>query len=266
MVENSTPKRKSKKDALTERPDARALVAPGEVRIFEKIFNFLRDEIGSGTLRSGDRLLPERELARQLGASRTSLREALRAMEMLGLIETRPGQGVFVRQPSLEILRDLFGVALSMDPLDVASVIEARMAIECQAVRLACRHARQHDHIAMRKALDRLTATAKDGGFGGDADFDFHTTIVRASKNATLLILYESLQAMLRKSHRERRDAISRFPELVSQLGAAHEAIFRTILEGDEDAADAEMRKHFCLADDYFRTHPNDLGSGASDH
>jgi DNA-binding FadR family transcriptional regulator len=235
--------------------DALTLVAPTERRHFENILIFLRDEIVAGTLKPGDRLLPERELAKRLGVARTSLREALRAIEMLGLIETRPGQGAFVRRPSIDVLKEVFGVALFMDPVEVAGMLEARMAIECQAIRLACRYATKSDLALIRTALDDLIATADDGGLGGDADFRFHTAIVRASKNATLLVLYEALQRMLQKSHRERREAISRFPELIALLGTAHKAIYQRIVEGGEDAAEGEMRRHFSLADDYLREH-----------
>jgi DNA-binding FadR family transcriptional regulator len=229
------------------------VAAPLTRRHFETILNFFKEGIIQGALKPGDRLLAERELAKRLGVARTSLREALRAIEMLGLVESRPGQGVFVRRPNLDVLKELFGVALFMDPDELSGMLEARIAIECQAIRLACRKATETDLAEVRAGLEELIETAHGGGVGGDADFRFHTAIVHASKNLTLIAMYEALWRMLKKTHRERREAITEFPELQDLLGDTHERLYASIVNGNEDKAELEMRKHFSLADDYLK-------------
>lgn len=228
-----------------------SLVAPSPDRVFERVFALLRDQIVAGALKPGDRLLAERELAQRLNVSRASLREALRAMEMLGLVEIRACQGTFIQRPGLRVLQDFFGVALSLGGADMGDIVEARMAIECQAIRLACRRATPEDLARIRAALERLRATVADVGLGGDADCDFHTAVVRASHNETLLSVYEALQALLRRSHRDRRAVAKELEGFLDELGDAHETIYRAIVAGDEDTAEREMRRHFYLAQDY---------------
>lgn len=93
------------------RPEAGA---PGSG--FAKVFGFLREQLLEGKIRNGDRLLPERELALQLGVSRPIVREALRAMSMLGVVEIRERVGTVVCQPDISVLGDVFAFSLAQVP------------------------------------------------------------------------------------------------------------------------------------------------------
>ena len=106
---------------------------------FAKVFAFLRDRLLEGTIRSGDRLVPERDLAAQLGVSRPIVREALRALSMMGAVEIQSRVGTIVRQPDVSVLGDFFAYSLAQQKGVIEDVMQARIAIECQAVRLACR-------------------------------------------------------------------------------------------------------------------------------
>src|SRR5258706_5540201 len=150
-----------------------SIVAAEEAQSFEKIFSLFKEKLASGDLKPGQRLLPERELAQSFGISRASLREVMRAMTLLGVIETRPGQGTFVTSPRADVLRDFFGVLLSMEPSLYDDVVEARLALECQAARLACEHARKPDIDLLERALEKINRTLADDDAGGEADFEF---------------------------------------------------------------------------------------------
>src|SRR3954470_5069209 len=108
---------------------------------FEKVFAFLRERLLAGSLRPGDRLIPERDLAAQLGVSRPILREALRALTVLGVVEIRDRVGTIVRRPDLSVLNDFFTFAFAQQSEVIDDVMQARIAIECQAVRLAAQRA-----------------------------------------------------------------------------------------------------------------------------
>src|SRR5450631_911286 len=108
---------------------------------FAKVFAFLRDRLLEGTIRSGDRLVPERDLAAQLGVSRPIVREALRALSMMGAVEIRERVGTVVRRPDVSVLGDFLAFALAQEKDVIDDVMEARIAIECQSIRLACRRA-----------------------------------------------------------------------------------------------------------------------------
>src|SRR5882757_3835011 len=99
---------------------------------FEKVFAFLRERLLAGALKPGDRLMPERELALQLGVSRPIVREALRALTVLGIVEIRDRVGTVVRRPDISVLNDFFTFAFAQQADLIDDVMEARIAIECQ--------------------------------------------------------------------------------------------------------------------------------------
>lgn len=218
---------------------------------FDKVVAFLREGMLDGTIRAGDRLASERELTLRLGVSRPILREALRAMAMIGVVEIRERIGTIVRRPDVSVLGDFFTFALAQQSEMVDDVMQARIAIECQAIRLACRRAGVSDFERLREALDRIVATIDDPDGGGQADFDFHSAIVRAGKSDTLTTLHQAMGELLKRSHRERRELVRVFDELKSYLIEDHGRIFQAIMARDEDKADLVLRNHFRIGDEY---------------
>jgi DNA-binding FadR family transcriptional regulator len=228
-----------------------SIVAPSESFVFEKIFQFFKDQFLSGVLRPGDRLVSERELAQRLGISRASLREVMRAMALLGVIDIRPGQSAVVTSPNAQVLGDFFGVLLSMRPSIYEHILEARIAIECQAARLACTNAQPADIDRMTAALSRIHETAGEDEAGGEADFAFHTQLVLASHNEVLRFIHEAIGALLRRSHHERRKAVSGEPDFLATLGEAHRQVIDAVVARDPEAAEAVVRQHFYIAQEH---------------
>lgn len=233
-------------------PDGKALVAPAGERNFERIIEYFKDQMASGALKPGDRLLSERELAERLGISRPSLREALRTLQMLGLVDIRPGQGSFVSSPDHHALASVFGVTLSLQPAAASSILEARIAIECEAIRLACERATQSDLTVIERALAEIPLSADDPELGAQADFEFHTAIVKASHSGVLLLVYESLEALLRRSHQQRRETAYRDPSFLETLGPAHQALYDAIVARDSETAESRMRRHFSILQEFY--------------
>lgn len=220
---------------------------PGTM-VFEEIFRLFKTQLLEGDLKPGDRLLPERELATKLGVSRASLREVMRTLALLGVVEIRPGQGGFIRAPDLSMLQDFFGLVLAMQPSHYAHLLEARIGIECRAIRLACQHASPEDHAEIATALRAIAATVDDPERGADADFSFHAAIVRAARNDVLLFIHEAIGAQLRRSHHERREAVANRPDVLSTIWEDHARVYEAILSRDADHAEAVLRDHFSLA------------------
>jgi DNA-binding FadR family transcriptional regulator len=227
------------------------IVATTEVQGFEKTFSLFKEQLASGALQPGQRLLPERELAQRFGVSRATLREVMRVLTLLGVIEISPGQGAFVTAPSAGALQDFFGILLSMQPTLYDDVVEARLALECQAARLACEHAGKPDIDRLEKALETINRTLEDDSAGGEADFAFHDAIIRASHNEVLLFIHEAIQNLLRRSHLERRLALREEPGLTETLGREHRRIIDAILARDPDRAEDTVRKHFSIGQEY---------------
>lgn len=218
---------------------------------FAKVFGFLRDQLLAGEIGPGDRLIPERELAAQLGVSRPILREALRSLSMMGVVEIRSRVGTIVRRPDLSMMGDFFAFALSQQGDLIDDVIQARTAIECQAIRLACERATTFDFERMNVALDRIAVTLDDPIAGGEADFEFHATLVRAAKSETLASLFDAMRALLKRSHRDRRVLVEIDPEMKRHLLDDHRRLFDVIVAADADKAEQALRQHFSIGDAY---------------
>ncbi|HEV7874198.1 MAG TPA: FadR/GntR family transcriptional regulator [Enterovirga sp.] len=220
---------------------------------FEKVFAFLRARLLAGSLRPGDRLIPERELAAQLGVSRPILREALRALTMLGIVEIKDRVGTIVCRPDVSVLNDFFTLAIAQTTDMVDDIMQARIAIECQAIRLACERATVGDLERLQAALARIEPTINDPEAGSRADYEFHGALVRAAGSDTLSVLYDAMAEVLMTSHLNRRRTLDAFGEIRTYLIEDHRRIFRAIVDRDPERADAVLREHFAIGDEFRR-------------
>jgi DNA-binding FadR family transcriptional regulator len=219
----------------------------------QRVFDFFREKLLTGELKPGDRLLGERELAGLLDVSRPVLREALRALAMLGIVDIQHGRGTCVRQADLSILRQFFTYALAQQPDILEDVMQARIAIECQAIRLACERATDADLAQIRATLDGIMATLRNPRNGGEADYRFHSAIVRASKSATLLTMYDAIADLLLRSHVQRRETTTPIGGITEYLVEAHREVFLSLLRRDPDDAERKLRAHFAIGDEFRR-------------
>ena len=220
---------------------------------FDGVFSALRDHLLSGLVKPGDKLLAERELCAQLGVSRPMLREALRALAMLGVVEIRQGAGTIVRRPEVSMLGEFFAFTAHHHDSLVDDVMQARIAIECQAVRLACTRASMTDLEQLRAALEGIIATIGDPAAGGLADHSFHTALVAASHSEILATLYAAISNLLLRSHRDRRESVFGTEDGRSYLIDHHRQVFEAIAAGEPGHADAMLREHFAIGDQYRR-------------
>src|SRR3954469_18428883 len=157
-------------------------------RLYRQIADQIARLVERGEYRPGARLPPERDLARQLGVSRPSVREALIALEVEGYVEVRIGSGVYV------IERTAAGTTLDPLPEDSGpfELIRARWLIEAECAALAARHATRAQVRAIETALDRMEAERSQGA-PLDADRGFHLSIAEASGNSALALVVKTL-------------------------------------------------------------------------
>ena len=181
------------------------------------------------------------------------LREALRSLSMLGLLDIRHGRGAYVRSADASVLGQALTLCLAPEPNILDDVLQARIAIECQAIRLACLRASERDLQAIAALLDTLVDSLDDPERGGGADYAFHLSIVRASGSGALMKIYEAISPLLMRSHVERRRDTFREPAITSGLVDAHRQVFLAMAERNPDEAERRLREHFAIGDELRR-------------
>lgn len=220
---------------------------------FNKVFAFLREQLIDGALKPGDRLVSERDLAFQLGVSRPILREALRALAVLGVVEIRQGVGTIVQQTNVSVLGDFFAFATAQHSNLIDDVMQARIAIECQSVRLACERATRSDFEQLSAALKGITDTINEPESGSMADHEFHAALVASGHSETLSTLYGAISGLLLRSHCDRRQLLTQIEDGRAYLIGHHRRIFDALISRDADHADGVLRQHFAIGNDYRR-------------
>lgn len=212
---------------------------------YDQVIDFLSDQMRLGKLKVGDRLLPERELAQCLNISRPVLREALRSLAMIGVLEIQQGRGTFVRAPDFSAIGHLFTFMFVQNGDELDDIMELRQAIERQAIRLACLRARPRDLEKISEAMKEVEATIDDPDAGGQADFDFHARIVDASHSSALINIYAIVSTILRENHVHRRRRIAMGSRLHEFIVEHHLKLLGAIQRRDIAECDRLLLLHF---------------------
>jgi GntR family transcriptional repressor for pyruvate dehydrogenase complex len=168
-------------------------------RIYERIVEQIQALIADGALKAGDQLPPERELAETFQVSRTSVREALRALEMSGLIEGRQGGGTFVRTPSASDLIQPLASALLAGKRELVDVLEVREMIEPALARKAALRASAEQIVELEQILGRQAAKVERGESYPEEDAAFHDLIAVAAGNPLMPRLLSVVMDLLRE-------------------------------------------------------------------
>lgn len=210
-----------------------------------RVAEFLRQQLREGHLKVGDRLLPERELASRLDVSRPVVREALRSLEAMGVLEIRAGFGTVVRAFDMKIIGEFFGLAAATQADVLDDILELRIALERQAVWLACRHLRPADEAKLKAAFQRIEATLEDPIAGAKADYDFHTALMEASGSPSLLGLYGVVAELVMNAHARLREMMVKSEANHARVLRDHRAILDALLARDEEEADRALMTHY---------------------
>jgi DNA-binding FadR family transcriptional regulator len=218
-------------------------------RLYRQIADQIATLIDKGEYGVGERLPPERDLAKQLGVSRPSVREALIALEVEGYVEVRVGSGVYVTGP-----RPGAGAAEATTESGPFELIRARWLVEAECAALAARHATRAQVRAMEEALDTMAAERDRGQVPLAADRLFHLRIAEASGNSALALVVKTLwdqrtgPLFLRLEHHYDT------PALWTVALREHREIVAAIARHDPIAARAAMRRHMNQAARRFST------------
>jgi GntR family transcriptional repressor for pyruvate dehydrogenase complex len=164
----------------------------------QEIARKLIDHILSGEITPGSRMPSERQLAAELGVGRSAVREALKSLGLLGLIEVRPGDGTYLRRPDSELLPRVIEWGLLLGERRTLDLVEARQHLEVVVAQLAAEHRDDDDLKQLEKALERMKKPSKNPEAFVDADVEFHLAVAQAAKNGVLLDILRSIRSLLR--------------------------------------------------------------------
>ena len=185
----------------------------------------------------GDQFPPERELARHLQVSRTSIRQSIVVLQASGFVDVRHGEGIFLRRTR--------GFGESLQKLlerrrRLPDVLEARSALEVKLAELAAARRSQEDLASMQAALDRMEQEIRSGGLGTEGDAAFHHAIAIAARNEVLLHLIDAMADVIQESRVESLSEPGRPPRSLE----AHRRIIVGISAGRPEMAAEAMRLH----------------------
>jgi GntR family transcriptional repressor for pyruvate dehydrogenase complex len=210
MVTKSSPRKaaSARLPALNRRdrsadPRAAASTSPVQFRpihtrrAFEEICERIREQLALGVLKPGDKLPPERDLAQQLGVSRNVLREALRTLEMAGVLRLQKGVkgGAFVQEGDTSRMNDVMRDMLSLGTISVRELSEARIHVIDLVVRLACANARQPDFEALEANIERTELATAEGRMLDrvECSREFYKLLAMATRNKVIAMIVDSV-------------------------------------------------------------------------
>jgi GntR family transcriptional regulator, transcriptional repressor for pyruvate dehydrogenase complex len=216
-------------------------------RLYQRIAEAIRKLIDAGEFAPGPRLPGERELARRLGVSRTSLREALSALELEGRVEIRVGSGVYVRTARRGRTRRLRASAAEEEsPFDV---LRARRVVEAETAALAARHASVEEIAAIAEAFAQLAADMRANRARSEGDRLFHVRIAEAGGNRALAAIVRELWNAHRQPLNARLGALFVTVARRRDNIGEHRAILDAIRVHDPAGARSAMRRHLANAE-----------------
>lgn len=204
----------------------------------------LMDLFTSGSIEAGTRLPPERHLAASLGVGRSAVREALAALEILGIVDVRPGSGTYLRGAASELLPQSLRWGLLIGERNTTELLELRSGLEIYVARLAATRATASDLNALAARVETMRATVGNLHAFAKADLQFHHGLAEAARNQVLIDQLHVVRSLLqvyadRAVHDEAQARVAI---------AEHDAVYKALLAGDADAAASAMAAHMATA------------------
>ncbi|MGS0763718.1 FadR/GntR family transcriptional regulator [Syntrophomonas curvata] len=210
-------------------------------KIYEEIVEQLKEMISNGELKPGQKLPSERDMAESLGVSRASVREALTALEAIGILDIRPGEGTFVRETSVSATFAPLAMVLEMEQNPGGQLMEVRRVLETEMAALAAQRATEEDLKNIKTNLNHMK-TAQTISQSVEADLRFHFTIAEATHNTILLRIMNTVADLMHNAFRVQREEL--FADKGTEIICEHEAIYNAIRDRNSEAAKSKMLQH----------------------
>jgi len=208
----------------------------------------LKEYIVDGNLSPGTELPTESEMAKEIGVSKFSMREALRVLQVLGLIDISQGRHTRVASHSINPIISLLELTLRRSMVPDLMLIEARKSLEGGISRHAAMRADSSNIEAMRKTIEDMKTSCDDLETCVNKDLEFHNALVKASQNVVFEIMLAPLMELLREQRREQIKMRG-----INQVIEYHTMILQAIIEKDPEKAERSMDLHLLRAEEDLR-------------
>ena len=213
-------------------------------KVYQHVIEQVQVMVMDGTLKKGDKLPAERELAEALGVSRTSVREALRALEIIGTIESRQGEGNFIATNMEKSLFEPLSVMFKLNQGRSEDILELRIIIELEAARLAAERIEEKDMETLDELIQAL-AKAKDENESVIIDKEIHYKIAEITGNYLIISVLNAISTLMESFIKEARVRIINWAKERNLLLQQHQEICASIIAKDPVRAIRAMNAHF---------------------
>jgi len=209
--------------------------------IFEQIIDQIKDQIVTGRLKPGDLLPPERQFSEMMGVNRHTVREALKVLEYMGVVQGKTGIGTVINNVGLDVLVDRIAHATEFSPRQfLFELMELRQVLEPGIAALAAKRATGSDLAVMERAMEDFKKEFQAESFGTDADERLHVALANATHNTTFVRLTEPIMSMLAEFREKGLVLKGRRKQTYEE----HERIFQAVKNRNPEAARAAMADH----------------------
>lgn len=238
---------------------------------YQNIIDQIKEAIVDGTLTVGSRLPTEFELAKQFSVSRSSVREALKALEVLGIVESRKGGGSFIVNNIGNSMTDTMSIYFMLKGGSIRDLVNMRVALELGALHAVIQNATGRDILALQQALDKyVEATSTEDR--KIYDQNFHAVLISLAGNPLYDLILSALNVIFARDVSFSHQVVEDRGQLAESI-RMHQAIFNAVKARDFPAASLELLRHFDFTDEdlarqsayfYSNSNENPFSSGSS--
>ncbi|MCB2296269.1 FadR/GntR family transcriptional regulator [Clostridium tagluense] len=219
-------------------------------KVYEQVIAQIKDMIDKGILKKGDKLPSERNLVQQLMVSRASIREALRALEVIGLIECRQGEGNYIKTSFQDNLFEPLSIMFMLEGSDPEAIWELRKIMEVEAAGLASKRI-TCEQLSQLKEITEKFMNCGDENINAEIDKQFHYKIAECSGNVLIFNILKTVSTLVDHFIVDARKLILAHKENKDILFNQHNEIYLSMEKHSSAGARKAMREHLDFANKY---------------
>ncbi|MFL0246046.1 FadR/GntR family transcriptional regulator [Candidatus Clostridium stratigraminis] len=220
-------------------------------KVYEHVVQQIKQMIIDGTLKKGDKLPTERELSEQLQVSRASIREAIKSLEVIGLLEAKQGAGNYIKESFDQVLFEPMSMIFMLESRNPNEIVELREAMELEAAALAAKNIDKSELEEIRLLVDKIK-NCEDEEITAAYDKSFHYAIAKASKNVLIMSVLNVISSLIDEVIIGSRKKILSVQANKERLNNQHELIYSALKNKNAVEAYEAMKGHFELIKNYY--------------